>query len=208
MSSTLSTPRIRVAVAHEDPYLAAGISALLRAGAQFDVLSDDEDGPSPDVVVMDYAAAVGQPASAPGRRPGKRSASLVVTDQCTGWQVRRAVDVGVRGYLLHGCSADELAGAVRCLAQGGRYLPIPVAQQLADSLSYGVPTARELDVLKLTAKGLCNKDIGRHLGVGEGTVKTHMKALFEKLGAASRTAAVTEALRRGLLSPLPAPAAG
>jgi len=124
---------------------------------------------------------------------------LVVTDQSTGWQIRRAVDAGVSGYLLHDCSAEELSDAVRCVAEGRRYLSCPVADQLLENISAAVPTARELEVLQLMAEGLPNKDIGRRLGIGEGTVKTHVKAILRKLEEPTRTAAIGEAFRRGLL---------
>jgi DNA-binding NarL/FixJ family response regulator len=123
----------------------------------------------------------------------------VVTDQSTGWQIRRAMDAGVRGYLLHDCSVEELSDAVRSVAEGRRYLSCPVADQLLENISAAVPTARELDVLHRMAEGLPNKDIGRRLGIGEGTVKTHVKAILRKLGQPTRTAAIGEAFRRGLL---------
>jgi DNA-binding NarL/FixJ family response regulator len=200
MNAIARTTQISVVVAHEDPYLAAGISALLRASPDFVVVAGRPDDLPADVLVADYSAGTGRNAARTTRGIRvKLPAAVVITDKCTSSQIRQAVDAGVRGYLLQGCSADELSSAVRSVAEGGRYLPIPVAQKLADSLSYCAPTHRELDVLKLTAKGLCNKEIGLQLGVGEGTVKTHMKALFEKLDAASRTAAVAEAMRRGIL---------
>jgi DNA-binding NarL/FixJ family response regulator len=123
----------------------------------------------------------------------------VVTDQSTGWQIRRAVDAGVRGYLLHDCSVEELSDAVRCVAGGRRYLSCPVADQLLDNFSSAAPTAREFEVLQLMAQGLANKDIGRHLSIGEGTVKTHVKAILRKLQKPTRIAAIGEAFRRGLL---------
>lgn len=105
----------------------------------------------------------------------------------------------MRGYLLHDCSTEELSNAVRCVAEGRRYLSCAVADQLLDNLAAAAPTVRELEVLQLIAHGLANKDIGRRLGIGEGTVKTHVKALLRKLGEPSRTAVIAEAFRRGLL---------
>ncbi|TWD73594.1 LuxR family two component transcriptional regulator [Variovorax beijingensis] len=204
MTAPTQARQIHVAVAHRDPYVAAGIASLLRSRADFVVrsgLADIEgDGDSVDVLVTDYATGVHKATNGPPGRGGPASKSfLVVTDQSTGWQIRRAVDAGVRGYLLHDCSAEELSDAVRCVAEGRRYLSSPVADQLLDNLSSAAPTARELEVLQLMAEGLANKDIGRRLDIGEGTVKAHVKAILRKLRKPTRIAAISEAFRRGLL---------
>ncbi|HWT20180.1 MAG TPA: response regulator transcription factor [Variovorax sp.] len=203
---TAPTPprQIQVLVAHRDLYVAAGIASLLRSRADLIVRTGsadvDGDDDTVDVFVTDYATGLHRAAHpAPSHAGPSSGALLVVTDQHTGWQIRRAVGAGVRGYLLHDCSTEELSDAVRCLAEGRRYLSCAVADQLLDNLTAAVPTVRELEVLQLIAHGLPNKDIGRRLGIGEGTVKTHVKALLRKLGESSRTAVIAEAFRRGLL---------
>ena len=204
MTALTQPRRIHVAVAHRDPYVAAGVASLLRSRVDFVVrtgITDIDDGVDTiDVFVTDYATGLRKATPAePGHRGPASNALLVVTDQRMGWQIRRAVDAGVRGYLLHDCSTEELSNAVRCVAEGRRYLSCAVADQLLDNLTAAVPTVRELEVLQLIAHGLANKDIGRRLGIGEGTVKTHVKALLRKLGEPSRTAVIAEAFRRGLL---------
>jgi len=197
-TTTAQDPRVHVAVDHRDPYLAAGISSLLRSQADLVVHA----GAAPDtvdVLVMDYETGLAH-AGASMRKAGRAPASLIVTDRSAGWQVRRAVDAGIRGYLLQDCTADELAEAVRCVGAGRRYLAPRVAEHLLDALSYDVPTARQLEVLQLIALGLSNKDISRRLGIGERTVKTHVKAILGKLGGRTRTAAMAEAMRRGMLA--------
>ena len=204
MTAPTQARQIHVAVAHRDPYVAAGIASLLRSRADFVVQSGfpdaDGDGDPVDVLVTDYATGVHRATNVAPYRGGSGPRSfLVVTDQSTGWQIRRAVDAGVRGYLLHDCSVEELSDAVRCVAEGRRYLSCPVADQLLENISAAVPTAREFEVLQLIAQGLPNKEIGRRLGIGEGTVKTHVKAILRKLEEPTRTAAIGEAFRRGLL---------
>ena len=200
MNAQARASKISVAIRHQDMYVAAGICALLRSRDDFAVYVGDPDDLAANVFVCDYAAGLHR-ATATARH-GHRNASscLIVTDQDRGVQIRRAVDVGIRGYVLQDCSADELSEAVRCVAAGRRYLSVLVADQLLDSLTLAVPTARELEVLQLVARGLTNKGIGSSLGIGEGTVKTHVKAILGKLGESTRTAAVLEARRRGLLS--------
>jgi len=198
----MTTPTVRppllVAVAHSDPYVAAGITALLRPCADLAVRAAGRSGARADVLVIDYDGALYQ-AKADGGM-ANAPASLIVTEHCAGWQVRRAVDAGIRGYLLQDCSSAELAEAVRCVAAGRPFLSATVAAQLLDALNYDAPTARQLQVLHLVAQGLSNRDIGRHLGIGERTVKTHVRAILVKLGERNRTAAMAEARRRGMLA--------
>lgn len=200
MPAQVHASKINVAVTHQDTYVAAGIAALLRSRADFAVQVGDPDAPGADVLVTDYATGLRQAADRQRQRRGAVTCALIVTDQNTGLQIRRAVDAGVRGYVLQDCSAEELSEAVRWVAAGRRYLGELVAEQLMDSLSFVVPTARELEVLQLIALGMSNKEIGRRLGIGEGTVKSHVKAILVKLGEPTRTAALREARRRGLLS--------
>lgn len=203
MTAPTQARPIHVAVAHRDPYVAAGIASLLRSRADFVVQSGlpDVDGDAAvDVLVTDYATGVYKATNvSPGSGRFAPRYCLVVTDQSTGWQIRRAVEAGVRGYLLHDCSVEELSDAVRCVAEGRRYLSCRVAEQLLDNFAVAVPTACELKVLQLMAQGLANKDIGRRLSIGEGAVKTHVKAILRKLQKPSRIAAIGEAFRRGLL---------
>lgn len=115
------------------------------------------------------------------------------------WEIRRALEHGVRGYLLVGCALDELAVGVRAVHRGARHLSTEVAARLAESVALEPLTAREEQVLRLVAEGLCNKAIGRKLGIAVGTVKSHLKSAFDKLDVESRTQAVAAVERRGLL---------
>ena len=105
----------------------------------------------------------------------------------------------MRGYLLVGCSLDDLAAGVRAVHRGARHLSPQVAARLAESISIEPLTAREEEVLRLVVEGLCNKAIGRRLGIAVGTVKSHLKSTFDKLNVESRTQAVAVVERRGLL---------
>lgn len=188
---------IKVAVLHPDTYVAAGVASLLAQRGEFLVPVDIQVA---DVIVADYASGL-QRASLP--RPVHvglyAPAILVLTDHEKSWEIRRAVDMGVHGYLLQSCTPAELEDAVVTVAQGRRFLSRSAAERLLDSLTQTSPTARELEVLEWMARGLGNKEIGRMLGIGEGTVKTHVKAILTKLGEPTRTGAIAEALRRGLV---------
>jgi DNA-binding NarL/FixJ family response regulator len=115
-------------------------------------------------------------------------------------EVRRALEAGVQGYVLLGCSTIEMVEAVRVVGRGSKYLCLQVAQRMADSLTRENLTERELDVLALLSAGCSNKVIARDLDIAVGTVKAHVKGIMGKLAASSRTQAVTVAAERGLVS--------
>jgi DNA-binding NarL/FixJ family response regulator len=209
-----SSESIKVLVLHRDALISAGIASAL--GKHSDLVVQEPDalqvGNAPartsthdrmDVVVADYDTALEIMAkerleSAPR---GTTPPNVLIVTRCeTAWQVRHALEQGVRGYLLLGCSQQELAEAVRGLYRGGRYLGAVVAQRIAESLACEIPTGREFDVLRLLARGHGNKAIALKLNIAVGTVKSHVKAILQKLDAATRTEAAAVADRRGLLT--------
>jgi DNA-binding NarL/FixJ family response regulator len=112
--------------------------------------------------------------------------------------LRQGLKVGAKGYLLKDVAREEIADAVRTVAQGGTYLPARLAHKLAGIMFRTELTERELAVLRLMCEGKSNKEIGATLFISEGTVKTHVKNLFAKLDVNSRSEAVAAAIRRGL----------
>jgi len=192
-----------VHIIHTDPVMTAGLHAILADRAELRVsthMSQPEARQVARVLVADYdtgLALARQPEHAGMRRPSV----LIVTQLDKEWEVRLAMDAGVHGYVLQSCSQDELLKAVASLAQGQRYLSESVTRSVADSLSRENLTGRETDVLQLLAEGCCNKSIARKLGIGVGTVKTHVKGVMSKLDATARTHAVVVATQRGLIRP-------
>jgi DNA-binding NarL/FixJ family response regulator len=199
MPLSTSVAHINVAVAHADPFIAAGIASILAAKPGMSVKA--VDGDDLDVLILDHPQAFERPAS--HYPPRRMPARLVVSDRDSAWEVRGALEAGVQGYLTRESSPQQLEDAVRSLARGARYLCDRVAGQLAESLVVSRPTERESAVLGLLANGLQNKDIGRRLGISVGTVKTHLRTLFDKLDASNRTAAVAKARSRGFLAAEP-----
>jgi DNA-binding NarL/FixJ family response regulator len=195
-------PRLRILVSYPEPLLALGLAAALGQQAHFDVLAPPTDGgPSAwaraDVVVTDYQRGLSFAREA--LRGALRCRILVMTHYDREQDVRAAMEAGVHGYLLLGCSIEELVRGVERVGTGNRYLSLEVAQKMADSLGRESLTTRETDVLRLLAVGQCNKSIARDLEITVGTVKGHVRAIFGKLDAGSRTEAVGIAIRRGLI---------
>jgi len=191
--------KISVQILHADAIVSAGLAALLGAHNDMHILPappDGASGPAPaDVIITDHRAGIEHMR----RHTHGQTRVLIVTQLEREWEVRTAMMAGVHGYLLQNSPADQLLNAVRALSRGMRYLSAELSRCVADSFTRTGLTSRETDVLQLLAQGQCNKSIARELGIGVGTVKTHVKGLFDKLGATARTHAVVLATRRGLV---------
>lgn len=197
---------IRVRVAHPEPLVHRGMVSTLSEDSRFQVEEQRPGDPpvvgtaSLQVLVTDLPQGV----TAALHRGAPAPAVLVLSHLDGELSIRGALERGVKGYLTHDCLPEQLVDAVMALARGQRYLQGSVVQRLADTVAQDLPTPREVDVLRLMATGLCNKAIAAELNIGCGTVKTHVKALLDKLGAPTRTAAADIAKRRGLLDPVAA----
>lgn len=200
---------VKALVLYRNPLVAAGlVSALARLpdvvveeGA---VLADDHGAidHAADVAVTDYHDGLRLLAQMRAARFPARSRHprvLILTNCDSECEIRHALEQGARGYLMLGCGVQELIDAVRAVHRGVRHLGAGVASRLADSVASESLTGRELDVLRLLVEGLPNKAIATQLNIAPGTVKSHMKGIFQKLGARSRTQVATMAKRRGLL---------
>jgi DNA-binding NarL/FixJ family response regulator len=161
----------------------------------------------PDVVLMDLQMPVldGVAATARIRQLPDAPRVLVLTTYDSDSQILRAIEAGAAGYLLKDAPRETLFAAVRSASAGGSPLDPAVAARLLsrmggranDGLEY--LTGRELDVVRLAARGGSNKEIAGDLRISEATVKTHLVHIFAKLGVADRTSAVTTAIERGLI---------
>jgi DNA-binding NarL/FixJ family response regulator len=113
--------------------------------------------------------------------------------------IYRAVAAGAATYLLKEAILDDLARVVREVHEGNSQLPPDVQRILASRTSLEALTSREVEVLDLVGQGLSNKDIASALGISLETAKVHVKNILGKLGVSDRTAAVTTAIKRGIL---------
>lgn len=128
------------------------------------------------------------------------AAKIVVLTMYQGVEdVYRALQAGAATYLLKGTLSDDLIRIVREVHAGGRPMPPDVAATLAARVARSALTPREVEVVALMAKGLHNKEIAATLGISNETVRIHAKNIFFKLQVPDRTAAVMDALRRGII---------
>ncbi len=205
---------IRLLVASPFPALRAGLRVLLNQPdfqivnevASNDGLLDLADTFTPQVIIYDLALDPGGHFEAlfQLRRTLPMARVLGLSESLTDSRMMRAMQAGLRGCLPKTAAADELAAAVRQVANGELVLP-PLAttallQQLGDEAATDSLTAREIQVLRAVAAGLTNKAIALKLGISEHTVKFHLSSAMSKLEAASRAEAVATAIQKGLIS--------
>lgn len=205
---------IRVLLVDDHPVVRAGLAGILQAEADVEVVGEAASAAeavavvraqAPDVVLMDLRmpggdgvmATEGVLEAAPSTRV------VVLTTYESDADILRAVEAGAAGYLLKDASRAELVAAIRMAARGETVLAPSVATRLVDRMRRPHPadslSPREVEVLRLVARGLSNAEIGRELYISEATVKTHLVRSFAKLGVSDRTAAVTSAIAAGLL---------
>lgn len=198
------SPEPEVLVAHPMPLLANGLAAALGPAA---VMAGEADAaallaqPAPAVLVTDLPLAMAvltQARPQPGR-PFRPWRCVVVSTQVSSWAVHQAMQQGVLAMVQASCSVAELQRAVAAARAGQHFLCSASAALLAEGAVDEPLTRRETEVLQLLCLGLDNKSIALRLTMALGTVKTHVKAILEKLDACSRTQAVAAAHRRGLV---------
>jgi DNA-binding NarL/FixJ family response regulator len=157
---------------------------LLRARFAADVVLLDLE--LPGMSGVDAVARVGKPV-------------LVLTAYANDEQIDAVLRAGARGYLLKGAAVDEIERAIRAVAAGQTYLDPKVASRVIALRGAPRLSAREREVLRLVAAGRSNKEIAYALEIAERTVKFHVTAIFNKLGAENRAQAVALAMERGLV---------
>ncbi|MET0133595.1 MAG: response regulator transcription factor [Kibdelosporangium sp.] len=204
---------IRVLLVDDHPVVREGLRGMLEAEEDLVVVGEAGSGDEavalarakrPDVVLMDLRMPGLDGAGATEQIMAEALGSrvIVLTTYETDADILRAVEAGATGYLLKDASRTELAGAIRAATRGETVLAPSVAGRLVRRMRTPAPpglSAREVEVLRLVAKGMTNADVGTALHISEATVKTHLLRVFNKLGVSDRTAAVTTAMSRGLL---------
>jgi DNA-binding NarL/FixJ family response regulator len=201
--------QIKVLVAHSDPLISAGLCATLQKRQDFEVAAcNRESGVShptvshflpPDVVVADYDSGL--------RLIAFNGAStdrvMILTHIHSETKICHALELGVRGYLLLGCSLEDLMQGIRSMHIGGISLAPLVASRIAERMKQTALTRREEGILGQIMLGLSDKAIAWKLTLALGTVKAHVKSILKKLDAVSRTEAVAIAQRRGIVGEEP-----
>jgi DNA-binding NarL/FixJ family response regulator len=210
--------KIRIALADDHSLVRQGIRQFLEGTDDLEVVGEASDGAGalklvgdllPDVALLDVQmpglSGVEATRQIKTRFPQVRVLALTAYDDEA--YVFALLEAGADGYLLKSISVDELQRAVRAAHRGESILSPEITEKVLRRVKTGRPagaatqieelTSRELEILRLAAQGLTNKAIGKEVGISSRTAQGHLANIYAKLHVASRTEAVTEALRRG-----------
>jgi DNA-binding NarL/FixJ family response regulator len=207
---TATAPKIRIMVVDDHPVARAGLLSIISCEPDMEVASEAGSFEEavrgfsetiPDVTLMDIRlpGRSGIDAMLAIRRLAKDPRFVVLTSHAGDELIRQAISAGAQSYLYKDMVRNELTAAIRTVHGGRKYIPVDVSSRLFEFPAGSQVTARELDVLRLAAEGLGNRDIAAKLRITEFTVKAHVQSLLSKLEASDRTHTVTIALKRGLL---------
>jgi DNA-binding NarL/FixJ family response regulator len=212
---------IRVGLADDQALVRSGLKALLGLLGGIEVVAEAEDGEAAvaaalsvtlDVLLLDVRMPKlnGVEVIEKLARQKRLPPTLLLTTFEDDTALIQGVKAGARGYLLKGVSPETLLDAIRTVAAGGTYLYAPLVSDMTrdgmrQSWRGETPdvldplTERELEILRLMASGIGNREIAAALALSEGTVKNHVSSIFSKLAVTDRTKAVLRALAMGLV---------
>jgi len=219
----MGSETIRVLLADDHAVVRQGTRELLDREEGIDVVAEASDGKEavqkaikerPDVVVMDFAMPElnGIEATRQIKAVAPGIAILVLTAYDSNQYIFAFLEAGAAGYLLKDVQVDELVEAIRAVHAGESMLHPAIARKVINRFAQPEKemsmapapldelTERELEVLKMAAKGMSNREIAQELTISVRTVQTHLTNIFNKMGVGSRTEAVVVALRKNWIT--------
>ena len=210
MTTLQATHTIRVLCVDDHSLVRKGIASILANERDIQLVGEAPNGRvafelfrkhQPDVTLMDLRMPEvdGIEATRMIRHEFPEAKIIALTSFDGDQDIYRALEAGVRGYLLKEMVHTEVLSAIRVVDSGRRLLPQEVSDRLSGYFPQVVLTPREVEVLTLVAQGLANKEVAARLGTASGTVKMHVQNILAKLDATDRTHAVTIALARGII---------
>jgi two-component system nitrate/nitrite response regulator NarL len=203
--SVMRNPLISVVVADDHPVVLRGLVSLLRSCPDFNVVAECRDGRAAVKAIEQFAPSIAVlDMVMPGLNGlevflaiaafGSKTRIVFLTALATANQILTAMGRGAKGILHKDVAADELTKCIRAVAQGQEWLSESMAELIARVSKQVPPSAngnslsmREKEVMNLASSGLSNKEIVRRLSLSEGTVKTHLHNIYQRLGVPNRT---------------------
>jgi two-component system, NarL family, response regulator LiaR len=212
--------KIKVLIADDHPPFTEGLTLLFNREPDLEVIATPTDGEEavklakqlkPDVVILDVAMPKLNGIEAAKQIKADCPDTAVLMLSAYGYEpyLISSLQAGVSGYLLKTSPVTELTRAIRSVHDGQAVFDFEAVKKVLRGLVTDIGSKnkglhdlhqRELEVLRLAAKGISNKDIALKLGIGNRTVQTHLLRIFHKLGVNSRTEAVFHALKQGWLT--------
>jgi DNA-binding NarL/FixJ family response regulator len=210
MTSDNQPAPIRILCVDDHPLVRKGIASIIGNEPDMRLVAEASNGHEaverfreyrPDVTLMDLRMpeldGIGAVKIIRAEFPDARIIALTSFDGDQ--EIYRALEAGVRGYLLKEMVHTEVLNAIRVVHAGKRLMSQEVAERLNEYFAQGVLTPREVEVLTLVAQGYANKEIAARLNKAGGTIKIHVQNILAKLNATDRTHAVTIAVQRGII---------
>ncbi len=216
------TVKTRILIADDHAVLREGMRNLLEREKDFEVVAEARNGEEavtlgselkPDVVILDIVMPKlnGVEAAKAIKQASPTTSIFVLTAYSDIRYILGLLEAGASGYLLKSARSSEIIGAIRAVRSGESVLDPVVTRKLlqrvvgtdgvsAEGESRGLLTTREIEILRLAAKGMSNKDIANVLFVSLRTVKAHLTNIFNKMGCSCRTDAIVKGLREGYIS--------
>lgn len=210
MENSVATDVIKVLCADDHPLVRKGIASIINNESDVRLVAEAGNGKeaveqfrlhSPDVTLMDLRMPEmdGIAAVKEILKTNPDAKVIALTSYDGDQEIFRALEAGVKGYLLKEMVHTEVLRAIRVVHAGKRLMPPEVAERLTEYFPQAALSPREIEVLTFVARGLSNREISEQLGTAAGTVKIHVQNILAKLGASDRTHAVTIAVQRGIL---------
>ena len=201
---------IKVLIADDHSVVRMGLAALLSAEDDITVVGEAKNGEeavsqtirlTPDVVVMDLVMPKkdGIAATVELREKVPSAKVLILTSYSTSDGIAHAIAAGAAGALMKSVENDTLVDAIRAVNDGKQFVSDEIRRLIDEDPPVPELSSRQREILSSITRGLSSDDIAKQLGIGKASVKTHILALFQKLGAATRAEAVAIAFRKQLL---------
>jgi DNA-binding NarL/FixJ family response regulator len=206
----MNSETISVLVADDHPMIINGLRDIIEREPRLRFIGQATHGREareaymslrPDILLIDLNMPdVGGLEAIREIRAADPTARIIILTSFDGEEdIYRGLKAGAKAYMLKDASKNAIVDCMLAVAAGRKYLPTTVASKLANRFDANELSSRELEILRLVAEGKSNKLISRTTGIADGTTKFHIKNIFAKLGVASRTQAVSVAVRAGIV---------
>ena len=201
--------KIRILLVDDHAAVRMGLKMAIDDAQDMQVVAESDDGDTaveayrthrPDVAIVDLRmqGVGGLEATRLMKTQFPSACILIYSSYARGEEVFQVMNAGASGFVVKEMSLERLLEAIRSVHSGERYIPPQIASRVGERMLANL-SPREMEVLKLVARGFSNKEIAAQLGLVVGTVKLHMVSIFAKLGASDRTQALVTAVRRGII---------
>ena len=201
---------IKIIFADDHQIVREGLARLIDREKDLKIVAEADNGRDavrltkelkPDLIVLDLKMPImdGTAAASAILREDPNAKILILTSFTTNAEVKAALDAGVISAIVKDCSSEALIDALRRTARGESVVSQEIADNITEQQQMPALSPRQLDILRLVAKGFNNDEIAERIGISRGGVKAHLAIVFDRLGASSRTEAASLAVSLGII---------